>query len=134
MNIDVAPATVTLSAREPGGVDPANNNTPVAIPTVVQLSNVRQDARGNANAVADIIITYGTQVETYRAGGTRSGHCRELAQSALVTVEVANGTPATFPAAATYHLGYATVPPPDSTLINTGRLRGGVPGRRVARR
>ena len=46
VNIDVAPATVTLTAREPGGVDPANNNTPVAIPTVVQLANVRPDAPG----------------------------------------------------------------------------------------
>ncbi len=119
VNIDVAPATVTLSALEPGGVDPANNNAPVAIPTVVQLSNVRQDAQGNANAVADIIITYGTQVETYRAVPA-ADIASQLAQSALVTVEVANGAPATFPAAATYHLSYATVPPPGSTLINTG--------------
>ena len=123
VNIDVAPATVTLTALEPGGLDPAvtppsNNN--IATPTVVQLANVHpgQDSQGNTISLADIIITYGTQVETYRAVPA-ADIATQLGQSALVGVTVANGTPATFPAAAVFNFDYATLPPANATLINT---------------
>ena len=108
--IDVAPATVTFTAREPTGVDPSDS-------IAVQLANVRPDGQGNAGVIADIIITYGTQVETYRAVPA-AGIATQLAQSALVEVTVANGPPATFPAAGVHDLSYATAPPVNSTLIN----------------
>ena len=117
VNIDVAPATVTLTAREPGGVDPANNNAAVVIPTVVHLANVRADAQGHANALADIIITFGTQVETYRAVPA-ADIAQQLSPSLLVTVTVANGPPGAFPAAGVFNLAYTTPPPANSTLIN----------------
>ena len=108
--IDVAPATVTFTAREPAGVDPADS-------IAVQVANVRPDGQGNAGAIADIIITYGTQVETYRAVPA-ADIAAQLAQSALVEVTVATGPPATFPAASVHDLSYATAPPVNSTLIN----------------
>ena len=121
--ITVTPATVTLTAQVPGGVDPASNNADVATPTVVQLANVRPDANGNQDAVADIIISYGPQVETYR-GVLAANIVTTLAQSALVGVTVTNGPPATYPAAGTFSLAYQTAPPANSTLVYPGDYGG----------
>ena len=112
--VDVAPATVTFTAQVPGGVDPTTGAT---LAPTIQLANVRADTQGNAKALADIIIGFGAQVETYRAVPAAEIE-QQLAPSALVSVSVANGTPATYPDAQVYDLGYPTAPPADSTLIN----------------
>ena len=114
--------TVTLSAQQLGAVVPGTGgatNTEIGIGTSVQVANVRNDAKGNANAVADLIITFGTQVETYR--GVNAGDIQnQLAPSALVGVSnIANGPPTQF-SPGPYPLVFAKAPPDPSTwtLIN----------------
>jgi uncharacterized protein len=122
--LDMAPATVTLTAQQPGGVDPTNNTfAAVGTPTQVTLSNL-QPATGTATQ-ADITITCGSlPPEIYRA--VQAGQIASvLAQSNLVTVTVTGGTPAGYPAGKlpnnNGYLAYtqAQLPPDNSTLIST---------------
>ena len=132
VDLTMGPATVTLTAEQPGGFfTPAGATAPQSFgtTTVVQVANVRPDAKGNAGAVADLIVIYGTRAaETYR--GVAAGEIQQrLEPSEFVQVTaIQNGPPTQFPAAGTNDLTYAT-PPPDpsttpSTLMNPGDYDG----------
>jgi len=132
ITFDMSPAaapgtvTVTLTAQEPGGIDPNNNNVLSGIGTQAQLANRRKsNPAGQDFDLADIVITHGTSAETYRAVPAPN-IATALSQSALVTVTVtpaaAGDQPGSFPAALPNNgdLAYAQAPPPNSTLVNTG--------------
>ena len=121
--IDVAPATVTLTAREPAGVDPASNRR-----VATGAAGQRTPGRGHRWPTS----SSPTAPRWKPTGPCPRRHRSQLAQSALVEVTVTNGPPGDLPGGV-HVLGYATAPPVNSTLINQ-RLRRGIPGRRLARR
>lgn len=131
MSPSASPNTVSvqLTAQQPGGVDPSNNNAASGTPTQVQFTNRRQSsqaAQGDYD-IADIVITWGNSGEAYR-NVAAADIATTLAQSALVniTVTAASNTdvPTNFPDTSARpdkgQLGYAagTLPPPNSTLLN----------------
>jgi uncharacterized protein len=115
--------TVTLTALEPGGTDPANPNTPSGTVTQVQFLNRRQSDSTTGNYdIADIIIRHGPSIqETYR-GVAAKDIVTALAPSSLVSaaIDQAGETPAQFPDPLpnSGDLAYAQVPPANSTLFN----------------
>ena len=138
ITFDISPSaapstvTVTLTARQPGGIDTANNNAASGTPTRVQLANQKKSsAAATDNDIADIIITYGILSETYRAVAAKD-IATSLGQSALVTVTVnraaASDEPGSFPGTLQDNgdLAYTVVPPANSTLVNPQRLRASV--------
>jgi hypothetical protein len=131
ITFDMSPAaaagsvTATLTAQQPGGIDPANSNSPLGTPTRVQLVNRKKSDPASADYdLADIVITQGASGETYR-GVAAKNIAVALAQSALVTVTVTPAAPGDAPGAFPESLpnngdlAYTTAPPPDSTLLNT---------------
>ena len=126
MSPSAAPGTVTvtLTAQQPGGLDPANNNAASGTPTRVQLANQKKSSSTvQDNDIADIIITYGTLSETYRAVAAKD-IATSLAPSRLVTVTVTPAAPGdepgSFPSTLQGNgdLAYTVAPPPGSTLFN----------------
>jgi uncharacterized protein len=126
LQVDMSPgaspntAMVTFSALQPGGTVAG---TTAGMATVVTFAN-----RGHSTPavtdydVADVIVTYGTTVETYRQVPADQ-ITQQLAQSALVTVQVqAGGTPGNYPALqpGQNSLGYSQAPPTGATLIDPG--------------
>jgi len=94
--------SVTLTAQQPGGIDPGSDNAASGTPTRVQFVNRKKsNPSGQDYDLADIVITQGTSAETYR-GTAAKDIAAALALSALVTVTVtpaaAGDTPGSFPA------------------------------------
>ena len=131
ITFDMSPAaapnsvTVTLTAQQPGGIDPANNNALSGTPTRVQLVNRKKsNPAGQDYDLADIVITQNFSGETYR-GVAAGSIAKTLAQSALVTVTVtpaaAGDVPGSFPESLSNNgdLAYTVAPPSNSTLLNT---------------
>ncbi len=129
ITFDMSPAaapnsvSVTLTAQQPGGTDTSQDNAASGNPTRVQFVNRRKSSSTAQDYdLADIVITQGTNAETYR-GTAAGGIVAALSQSALVTatVQPGGGTPASYPDSLPGNgdLPYAQVPPPDSTLVNT---------------
>jgi phage tail sheath protein FI len=90
---------ITLTAREPVGI--GSGASAVGIPMQVTISNLQTTEV--TDDTADIVITYGSQVETYRKvvigtlydqSPTQPGR---LAQSALVTVAAPSSPPTSYP-------------------------------------
>jgi len=115
--------TATLTALQPGGTDPNNNNAPSGTVTQVQFLNRRKsDPAGQNFDTADILITHGPTIqEKYRAVAAKD-IATALAQSSLVTVAItpATETPAQFPDPLPNNgdLAYTEAPPANSTLFN----------------
>jgi uncharacterized protein len=127
MSPAAAPSTVsvTLTAKQPGGLAPNVADPSSGTPTKVQfLNRKKSDPSGQDLDTADILITWGTSAETYR-GIAAKDIAAALAPSALVTMTPlgANETPASYPDMSGRtdkgQLSYATVPPPNSALLNT---------------
>ncbi|HXT88505.1 MAG TPA: phage tail sheath C-terminal domain-containing protein [Trebonia sp.] len=132
ITFDMSPAdapnsvSVTVTAQQPGGIDPGSNNAASGTPTRVQFVN-RKKSNPSAQDydVADVVITQGTSAETYR-GTAAKDIAATLARSALVTVTVtpaaAADTPGAYPESLPNNgdLAYAAAPPQDATLLNTG--------------
>jgi phage tail sheath protein FI len=117
----VAPATaeisgtpanpLTFTAKQPVGL-PAEGTTPAAgILMTVLISNVSTSAE-----TADIVIFYGTTVETYRQVSIAMLETT-LQNSNLVQVSVAPG--ATYPAQGSYPLGYGNLPADAAAPLTT---------------
>ncbi|MGH3251944.1 MAG: phage tail sheath family protein [Trebonia sp.] len=131
VTFDMSPAaapnsvSVTLTAQQPGGIDPGHDNAPSGTPARVQFVN-RKKSNPSAQDydLADIVITQGTSAETYR-GTAAKDIAVTLARSALVTAVVtpaaAGDTPGSYPQALPNNgdLAYAAAPPADATLLNT---------------
>jgi uncharacterized protein len=117
--------SATLTAQQPGGIDPGSDNAASGTPTRVQFANRKKsNPSGQDYDLADIVITQGTSAETYR-GIAAKDIAATLAQSALVTATVtpaaADDEPGSFPASLPNNgdLAYAAAPPQDATLLNT---------------
>jgi phage tail sheath protein FI len=110
---------ITFTALQPVGPPAAAPQTGTAgIPMQVAISNVVQTA--SPDDTADIVVSYGSRVETYRKVRI-SDLATRLAGSELVTVTLPS-PPGTFPAGGSpFSLGYGTAGPPPAggaTVIN----------------
>lgn len=129
--VEVTPASVTVpagtghitfTARQPVGT-PAIAATPsspaspaVGIQMQVAISNVRGSTPSNPNDTADIVISYGSTVETYRKVSI-SSLGPALLNSGLVTVSASN--PAQFPTSGSpFWLVYEVPPAEGWTVAN----------------
>jgi Bacteriophage tail sheath protein len=118
-SVEAASATtsgITFKALQPVGVPATSPATgTVGIPMQVAISNVQKTNKNNDTA--DIVISYGSAVETYRKvliGNIASA----LQNSSLVTV---SGTPTAFPTTGSpFQLAYSSAPDPTWTVINPG--------------
>lgn len=108
---------ITFTARQPVGV-PATAPTTgtVGIPMQVAISNLQPSGK---NTSADIVISYGTSVETHRQVPIADVETA-LAGSSLVTVALSSPAPTEYPTSGSpFSLGYGTtVPQAGWTVIN----------------
>jgi uncharacterized protein len=90
----------------------------LGIPMQVAISNVRQTT--NPGDTADLVISYGTTVETYRKVQL-AALATTLQGSNLVTAALSSPAPGAYPPGGSpFTLGYATgsLPPPGATVIS----------------
>lgn len=126
-NVPVTPASVvvsggggtgsiTFTARQPVGVPaPAPATGTVGLSMQVAISNVQPPS---ANTSADIVIYYGTTVETYRQVAI-SSIAAVLQGSLLVSVELSSPPPTEYPTSGSpFSLGYGSPPELGWTIIN----------------
>lgn len=126
----VNPATVTVAgieftATQPVGI--ADSGAPsgtLGIAMTVQISNLQQSTHGGAYDIADIVISYGSTVETYRKVNI-ANVTTALANSNLVTVSFPGAPPTEYSSTSTppalASLDYGGSPPDKSwTVINPG--------------
>ncbi len=138
--VEVTPASVTVpgggitfTARQPVGT-PALAATPSspAVPAVgiqmqVVISNLQSSTPSNPNDTADIVISYGSTVETYRkvkiaslAPTSAPQPPAPLQNSGLVTVSLSEPAPTEYPSAGSpYSLVYEVPPGVKWTVIDT---------------
>ena len=112
--------SITFTALQPVGVAAAAPTTgTVGIPMTVAFSNVQ--TKNAPNDTADIVVTYGTTVETYRKIQIASlvptvppKPPGPLQGSSLVTVALSGSPlPAAYPGAGSHPLGYGSLTAPD---------------------
>jgi phage tail sheath protein FI len=108
---NVTAGGITFTALQPVGVSGAG------IALQVAISNVSQTH--SASDTADIVISYGTTVETYRKVQI-GALITALAASSLVTVTLSSTPPTAFPLTGSpFSLGYGSAPPATAwTVIN----------------
>jgi uncharacterized protein len=97
------PDGITFTAVQPAGVGTAGIGMQVAV------SNLQGSTPSNVHDVADIVISYGTTVETYRKVQI-ANIATALKDSKLVTVGLSS-LPASAYSAGTFSLGYGSTPP-----------------------
>jgi phage tail sheath protein FI len=103
--------SIDFTALQPVGVDDLASPTGTAgISMTVALSNVQSSTQGGPNDTADIVITYGTTVETHRKVQI-ANLAATLQGSSLVSVTV-TGTPTAYPAAGSSKLDYSALTAP----------------------
>lgn len=105
--------SITFKALQPVGVTaPSPQTGTTGIPMQVVFSNLKSSTTmSNANDIADIIISYGTTVETYRKVQITT-LMATLSSSNLVTVTMSSPPPSAYPPMGTYSLGYGSLTPP----------------------
>jgi phage tail sheath protein FI len=139
--VEVQPATVTIpsgagtmtfTARQPVGTravaaTPSSPATPaVGIQMQVAISNVQDSTPSNPHDTADIVISYGSTVETYRkvqisklVPASLPQPPSPLQNSSLVTVSMSDPAPTEYPTTGSpYTLGYEVSPSEGWTVIN----------------
>jgi len=117
---DIAAASSTVEATggsfdfmalQPVGIVYPSSSTGMAgIPMAVTLSNVQSSTSGGPTDTADIVITYGTTVETHRKV-LITKVADTLKGSSLVKVTVTS-TPTAYPAAGSFTLDYSSLAAP----------------------
>jgi len=123
--VDVAAASVevpsgateyiTFTAVQPVGL---SGTSGAGIPMQVAISNVQTTTVDDDTA--DIVISYGTVVETYRKVVIKNV-AAALQNSALVSVALTSTPPTAYPTTGSpFSLGYATAPEAGWTVINPG--------------
>ena len=124
LQVPATNGTITFTALQPVG-SPAVPGTPSspAVPAAgtlmtVTISNIQSSTPSSSNDVADIVITYGTTVETYRKVKV-SNLASALQASILVSVAV-SGPPTGYPASGVNKadVAYATPPVAGWTVID----------------
>jgi uncharacterized protein len=123
VTVQATGGTITFTALQPVGVPAAAPGTgTVGIPLTVAFSNIQSSSADTPNDTADIIITYGTTVETYRKVQI-ANLVPTLQNSGLVTVKPSDKLTA-YPPAGSHPLGYDSLaqgqipPAPGNTVMN----------------
>ena len=123
VNVSFGADSITFTALQPVGVPDAAPETWVGIPMQVAFSNVKSSISNGPSStpsdpgdMADIIISYGTTVETYRRVQI-ANLATALQASNLVAVTLPTPLPVTYPAAGTYSLVYESPPQKGWTVI-----------------
>jgi len=123
--------TVTFQALQPVGIpavaatsSSASGTPAVGTPMQVTFSNAKNSTADVPSPtlsdpfnLADIIVTYGTTVETYRRVQL-ANLVTALQNSNLVTVTPSTSSLVTYPAGGSFPLAYASTPAEDWTIIN----------------
>jgi uncharacterized protein len=116
--------SVSFTAKQPVGVPGPTSGTWVGIPMQVTFSNVKNSTAdapsptpSDPGDMADIIVSYGTTVETYRRVRL-ANLVTALQNSNLVTVTLPAPPPVTYPGGGSYSLVYASPPAEDWTIID----------------
>ncbi len=111
--------TISLTALQPVGVTPGGGAAPagtVGIAMQVAISNVQQTV--NPYDTADIVLSYGTNVETYRKVQV-TGLVTALQNSNLVTVTLSATAPTQYPTTGSpFSLAYTSPPDVTWTVLN----------------
>jgi uncharacterized protein len=114
---------IVFTARQPVGIPAAAPATgTLGLPMHVAISNVRTTA--GSDDTADIVISYGSTVETYRKvtiGSLASPATSPLRNSGLVSVALSAPAPTAFPTSGSpFSLGYpvASLPTAGETVIS----------------
>ncbi len=104
---------ITFTALQPVGVAaPSPQTGTIGIAMQIVFSNIKSSTTvSNANDIADIIISYGTTVETYRKVQI-TNLMTTLSSSNLVTIALSSPPPSAYPPMGTYPLGYGSLTPP----------------------
>lgn len=111
-------AKITFTALQPVGVAATATSVPLGIPMQVAISNLQ--TTNAAKDTADIVISYGTTVETYRKV-LITAIATALQNSNLVTVQLSSTAPAAYPASGSpFSLAYSKPPKEGWTVINPG--------------
>jgi uncharacterized protein len=129
-SVAVTPASATVpcsggsimfDATQPVGLAASSSGAvpAVGIPMNVAISNLQNSSPSTSDDTADIVITYGMTVETYRKVAITSlAATSPLQNSNLVTVTV-SGTPTSYPSTGSPFTLEYEVPPADGwTVIN----------------
>jgi phage tail sheath protein FI len=124
VNIAATGGTITFTALQPVGVPAAAPGTgTVGIPLTVAFSNIQSSTQNGPTDTADIVITYGTTVETHRKVQI-ANLVPTLQNSTLVTVTLSDA-PTAYPPAGSHPLGYDSLgqgqiaPAPGYTVISS---------------
>jgi uncharacterized protein len=114
--LEVPSTSIVFTALQPVGLDPTASAN--GIPMTVTISNVQSSPSPASDDIADIVISYGSTVETYRKVAIGSLEAT-LANSNLATATPGTGTSYT---PGQFSLGYGTppvnAPDPTFTVIN----------------
>jgi uncharacterized protein len=107
--------SITFTAKQPVGVSASGSNPAAGIPMQVAISNLQQTT--TPNDTADIVISYGTTVETYRKV-LLSDLPTKTQASRLATVSL-TASPTAYPTSGSpFSFTYATPPEPTWTVSN----------------
>lgn len=102
--------SIGFTALQPVGIPETGSQTgTIGIPMQVVFSNIQSSTPSNANDTADIVISYGTTVETYRKVQIFD-LATTLGNSNLVTATLSSPPPSAYPGAGTHSLGYGSLP------------------------
>ena len=124
VNVPFGADSISFTAKQPVGVPGPTSGTWVGIPMQVTFSNVKNSTPGapsptpsDPGDMADIVVSYGTMVETYRR--VQLAHLvTALQNSNLVTLPTPLAPPpVTYPGGGSYSLAYASPPAGDWTII-----------------
>ncbi len=115
---------LTFAALQPVGLAAVPPASGIGIGMQVTLSNFQASAPAAPLDTADVVISYGSTVETYRKVVIGSIG-QALQNSSLVSVSVPSPSPTAYvssasPASATHSLGYSVAPEAGWTVINPG--------------
>jgi phage tail sheath protein FI len=104
---------IVFAARQPVGLPGSEETT--AIPMYVTISNIRETKQ--SGDTADIVVSYGTIVETYR-GVLISEIVSALSGSALAVPEPPTPAPSAFTESGSFPFTYKSAPDPGWTVIS----------------
>jgi phage tail sheath protein FI len=110
--------SMTFVALQPVGVPASGANPAIGIPMQVSIGNLRESPKGKPDDTADIVVSYGTRVETYR-GVLISNLVSALSGSALIAVELSAPAPNAYPKSGSpFSLEYKNPPHAGWTVIS----------------
>jgi phage tail sheath protein FI len=110
--------SMTFVALQPVGLPASGANPAIGIAMQVSIGNLRESPKGKPDDTADIVVSYGNTIETYR-GVLISNLASALSGSALVAVELSAPAPNAYPKSGSpFLLEYKKPPSSEWTVIS----------------